>query len=86
MSHESRSFAFCLHGASESDDDIYALVNAAAEPQRFAVQEWAPGAWSLVIDTAACSPDDFREPGSEIALAQPELTVSPRSIAVLVSR
>jgi isoamylase len=28
LSPESRSLAFCLHGASQGDDDIYVMINA----------------------------------------------------------
>ena len=83
LSSASRSLAFCLHGASQGDDDVYVMVNAYWEAVDFAVQEGPPEAWRRVIDTARESPDDIREPGHE-ALAPPHYTVGPRSVVVLV--
>ena len=39
LSHDSHSLAFCLHGASQADDDIYAMINAYWEELEFNVQE-----------------------------------------------
>ena len=42
LSPDSRSLAFCLHGASQADDDIYVMINAyweaaaVPDPGRFA--------------------------------------------------
>ena len=35
LSHDSRSLAFCLHGASQGDDDIYVMINAYWEELEF---------------------------------------------------
>ena len=42
LSPDSRSLAFCLHGASQGDDDIYVMINAYWEELQFQIQEGAP--------------------------------------------
>jgi isoamylase len=42
LSHESRSLAFCVHGASQGDDDVYVMVNGYWETLDFTVPD---GAW-----------------------------------------
>ena len=86
LSRDSHALAFCLHGASEGDRDIYVMVNAYWEPLRFGVHEGAANQWQRVIDTARETPADFAEPGAEPALAGLEYVVQPRSVVVLVRR
>jgi len=83
-SYESRSLAYCLHGASENDDDLYVMINAYWQPLPFAFQEGQPQDWKRVVDTTLDSPDDFVE--AEDAAVDTSLTykVQPRSIAVLL--
>jgi isoamylase len=81
-SRDSRRLAFCLHGASEGDDDIYAMINAHWEEAKFEVQEGTAPEWKRIVDTALASPDDFSETG--IALQRMDYTVAPRSIVVLL--
>jgi len=83
-SHESRSLAFCLRGASQGDDDVYVMVNGYWEALDFTVQDGAPGEWRRVVDTGRESPDDIREPGQELALTSARYAAAPRSVAVLV--
>jgi glycogen operon protein len=82
LSGESRSLAFCLRGASQSDDDVYVMINAHWEELEFQVQEGAAREWRRIVDTALCSPDDFSEHG--LPLEHPKYKVAPRSIAVLL--
>jgi isoamylase len=82
LSYDSRSLAFCLHGASQGDDDIYAMINAYWEELEFHVQEGTTQEWKRVVDTALPSPDDFLERGSP--LEQAKYVVAPRSIVVLL--
>jgi glycogen operon protein len=81
LSSDSHSLAFCLHGASQGDDDIYAMINAYWEELEFHVQEGTAQEWNRVVDTALPSPDDFSERG--LALEQAKYIVAPRSIVVL---
>jgi isoamylase len=81
LSHDSHSLAFCVHGASQGDDDIYVMINAYWEELEFNVQEGTAQEWKRIVDTALPSPDDFSDPG--VPLKQTKHTVAPRSIVVL---
>ena len=84
LSRDSRSLAFCLHGASQGDDDLYVMINGYWEPLEFEVQEGRPGEWRRVVDTGRASPDDIREPGQEPALESSRYVVGARSVVVLL--
>jgi pullulanase/glycogen debranching enzyme len=79
---DSHSLAFCLHGASKGDDDLYVMINAYWEALDFAVQEGAAQEWKRVVDTALPSPDDMPEHGAPLQSAR--YLVAPRSIVVLL--
>ena len=80
---ESRRFAYCLHGASLGDDDLYVMVNAHWEARAFEVQEGKPRDWLRVADTSLDSPNDFSQPGFEPPLASSSYQVAARSIVIL---
>jgi len=82
LSHDSHILAFCLHGASQEDDDIYVMINAYWEKLEFQVQEGTPQAWMRIVDTALTSPDDF--PGRGEPLQALTYSVAPRSVVVLL--
>ena len=82
LSPDSRSLAFCLHGASQGDDDIYVMINAYWEELQFQIQEGTPQDWLRIVDTDLPSPNDFSECG--LPLQQSIYQVAPRSIVVLV--
>jgi isoamylase len=82
LSHDSRSIAFCLHGASQDDDDIYVMINAYWEELEFHVQEGTAGEWGRIVDTGLPGPDDFSDYGAP--LEQTKYGVAPRSIVVLL--
>jgi isoamylase len=82
LSPDSRSLAFCLHGASQDDDDIYVMINAYWQELQFQIQEDAPQDWLRIVDTALPAPDDFSDFG--LPLQQSTYRVAPRSIVVLV--
>ena len=82
LSPDSHSLAFCLHGASQGDDDIYVMINAYWEALQFEVQEGAPDDWVRIVDTNLRSPEDFSESGSP--LQQLTYQVAPRSLIVLL--
>jgi isoamylase len=83
LSPDSRSVAFCLHGGSQGDDDIYAMINGYWGELEFQIQERSPQEWMRVVDTSLPSPDDFSEIG--VQLEQMNYKVAPRSIVVLTS-
>jgi len=82
LSPDSRSLAFCLHGASQADDDIYVMINPYWQDLRFQIQEGLPQDWLRIVDTALPSPEDFSEAG--VPLRQPAYQVAPRGLVVLV--
>jgi len=45
LSQDSRSLSFCLHDASQTDDDIYGMINAYWEALQFQIQEGTPENW-----------------------------------------
>lgn len=84
LSPDSHALAFCLHGASQSDDDIYVMINAYWEELEFQIQEGARGDWLRVVDTALPSGEDFSN--SDVELADLTYQTAPRSVVVLVRR
>ena len=83
FSRDSRSLAFCLHGASQGDDDIYVMINAYWCALEFEIQEGTAEEWRRIADTALPSPDDFSESG--VPLDEMRYTVGPRSDRGLIA-
>jgi len=82
LSPQSHTLAFCLHGASENDQDIYVMINAYWQDLTFTIQEGDPRNWKRVVDTSLPSPDDFSDPLAPISsLAYP---MKARSVAVFL--
>jgi isoamylase len=84
LSADSRSLAFCVHGASQGDDDIYVMINAYWEALAFEIQEGKAQDWKRIVDTALPSPDDCSERG--MPLEQAKYLVTARSIVVLLRK
>jgi len=82
LSKDSHSLAFCLHGASQGDEDLYVMINAYWEALKFEIQEGTAGEWKRIVDTALECPDDFANPGAP--LNRMNYTVAGRSIVVLL--
>jgi isoamylase len=82
LSAPSRSLAFCLHGASQADDDTYVMINAYWKELVFHIQEGTPQEWKRIVDTSVPSPDDFSE--RALPLVTPNYGVAPRSVVVLL--
>jgi isoamylase len=81
LSYASHSLAFCLHGASQGDDDIYAMINAYWQELEFEIQEGTAQEWNRIVDTALPSPDDFSNDG--VRLERRKYLLAPRSMVVL---
>jgi isoamylase len=82
LSANSRSLAFCLHGASQNDRDIYVMINAYWENLEFQIQEGTASEWTRIVDTALPTPNDFSNSGERLKkLIYP---VAPRSVVVLL--
>lgn len=84
MSFHSHTLAYCLHGASQGDQDIYAMINAYWEPLDFTIQEGSAADWLRVVDTSLGSPQDILDAPAPIQ--SPTYKVGPRSVAVFVRR
>jgi glycogen operon protein len=81
---EESRLAFCLHGASEGDVDVYAMINASQEAATFRIREGTAAEWHRAIDTSRPSPEDICPPGEESPLESSEYRVSARSVVVFV--
>jgi isoamylase len=82
LSQDSHSLAFCLHGASQDDDDIYVMINAYWEKLEFQLQEGTAQEWLRIVDTGLADPEDFSDRGQ--LLQASGYTLAPRSVVVLV--
>ena len=83
-SYHSHTLAYCLHGASENDQDIYVMINAYWQDQEFTIQEGTFDEWHRVVDTNLNSPDDILAAGDEEVLQSMAYTVKARSVVVLI--
>ncbi|QDV48372.1 glycogen debranching protein [Gimesia fumaroli] len=83
MSSESHSLAYCLHGSSQHDNDLYVMINASSQTLKFGIHEGFAGQWMRVIDTSLDTPEDIVEKPS-ITLETPYYDVGSHSIAVLL--
>ncbi len=84
LSYSSHSRAFCLHGGSQHDRDIYVMINAYWEDRNFRIQEGDVRDWIRIADTSTPSPLDLLEIGSEENLASLDYKVKARSVVVLL--
>jgi glycogen operon protein len=82
LSHDSRTLAFCLHGASQGDDDFYVMINAYWEDLEFELQEGKAQEWKRIVDTSLPSPDDFSDHG--VRLTRMKYNAGARSVVVLI--
>lgn len=79
-----KTLAFCLHGQSEADVDLYVMINAAANTCIFGIHEGTPGEWQRVVDTALPSPEDVLEPESLKPVSAATYDVQARSVVILI--
>lgn len=82
LSVDSRRIAFCLHGSSKSDIDIYVMINADQGDAFFGIQEGALGQWKCLVDTSQPSPDDVLD-NDTARITSPYYIVQSRSVVVL---
>jgi glycogen operon protein len=83
-SDRSHHLAYCLRGASQSDRDLYVMINAGPEDLTFAVQEGEMTDWRRVVDTARPSPADLLADDEAEALESLNYLVRARSVVVLL--
>jgi glycogen operon protein len=86
LSFDSHTLAWCLHGASQNDNDIYVMINAYWQALPFVVQEGEPQEWFRMVDTSLATPEDICEPQTEQRLQSLNYRVGPRSTVVLIRR
>ena len=84
LSYFSHSLAFSLHGGSQQDRDIYAMINAYWENLNFRIQEGEAKDWVRVVHTSKPGRLDLLESGEEETLASLDYGVAARSVVVLL--
>jgi glycogen operon protein len=84
LSCDSHTLAFCLHGSSYHDADIYVMINGWWQELTFTVQEGQAHEWRPVIDTSKPNPDDFCTRGDQPNRRTCQYPVRNRSVVVLV--
>jgi isoamylase len=84
LGYLSHSLAFCLHGGSQQDRDIYVMINAYWQDLNFKIQEGKAGDWNCVADTGRSSPFDFFAVGQEKSVTSLTYEVKARSVVVLL--
>ncbi len=80
----SHHLAYCLHGASQGDRDLYVMLNAGPGDLVFEVQEGSAAEWARVVDTARPSPQDIVDDARAPRLRSRRCTVAARSVVVLL--
>ncbi len=83
-SEEARSLAYCLHGASVGDTDIYVMINSHWKAKDFSIQEGHAGDWKVMINTALDAVNTVSDESKAPVLKSMRITVEERSIVVLV--
>jgi glycogen operon protein len=80
-----RVLAFTLAGFKD-DPDVHVMMNMHWDGLDFELPTIANRQWCLAVDTAAPSPADIADPGTERPLTGSTRHVQGRSIVVLISR
>jgi isoamylase len=77
----------CTLGGFENRPDLHIMMNMYWDGLTFDLPGIDGWRWHRVIDTAAASPDDIADPGSEVSLGEAtSFPLGPRSIVLLVSK
>jgi isoamylase len=82
FSPNSHSVAFCVHGASQHDRDIYVMINAYWDDLEFQIQEGTASQWTRIVDTGLPTPSDFSDSGEPLQTLT--YRMAPRSVVVLM--
>ena len=86
FSDDSHTLAYCLHGASEQDSDLYVMINAYWEPLTFTVCEGGADEWARVVDTSLDTPDDIVDAGLQSPLGAATSDLGPTLDLVVLLR
>ena len=65
LSFDSHSLAYCLHGASRGDCDLYVMINAYHEPLDFEIQQMS-GRWGGRSTRHSIAPSTSRNPAGKL--------------------
>ncbi|TWU50551.1 Glycogen debranching enzyme [Rubripirellula tenax] len=84
LSPTSTRLAYCLHGVSQGDQDLYVMINNANAPARFGIQEGTIGDWTRIVDTSQQSPNDILDESSGHLVPDVFYEVAASSIVVLI--
>ncbi|MGB7346958.1 MAG: isoamylase [Pirellulaceae bacterium] len=84
LSSTSTCLAYCLHGESQNDHDLYVMLNNGDVPATFGIQEGGPGQWRRVIDTSLPSPNDLLDQPAVETVNEMFCQVGGNSIMVLI--
>jgi glycogen operon protein len=84
LSTPSKAIAWCLHGKSQNDSDLYVMVNANDYDLKFGIHEGAVGDWHRVIDTSLESPNAIIDEMHAETVVASSMNVAQRSIVVLI--
>jgi isoamylase len=85
-SEASHELAYCLHGGSQGDCDIYVMLNAGEADVVFTIQDGEPSEWRRIVDTSRPSPDDIVDEADARSLTRPDYRVRSRASVVFVRR
>jgi glycogen operon protein len=80
----SHQLAYCLRGASQTDRDLYVMINAGPDDRTFTIQEGATAEWRRVVDTSRPSPGDIVADDDAVVVDSPKYLVRARSVVVFL--
>lgn len=83
LSHDSRSLAYFLSGASLKVGDLYVMINAHKKDLPFTIQEGPKERWRRIVDTSLPGPDDILQPDAGAPIPSLQYTVKSQSVVVL---
>lgn len=84
LSPASRQLAWCLHGKSLNDADLYVMLNCHEFAVDFGVYEGTVGQWHRVVDTSLPAGKDIVDEQTASPIEVSTYAVQPRSVVVLI--
>ncbi len=84
LSSSATCLAYCLHGASQGDSDLYVMLNNGPDTVTFGIHEGRAGTWKKVVETSAASPNDIIDEHSAMVVGDTFHRVAGHSIVVLI--
>ncbi|QDT61378.1 Glycogen debranching enzyme [Stieleria bergensis] len=84
LSGDATCLAYCLHGGSHRDNDLYVLLNNGDAPATFGIQEGIAGQWKRIVDTSQPSTGDIATKTEAITVRDSFYEASPHSVVILV--